>query len=126
MQASAPMTIAQLAFVIAVLAFMCGADVLERRKYAAYKDTVLFFYADWCSHCTRFKPEWARFQSQAKQKQPGMQLVALESSQPSQAGALFDVSSFPTIVYVDRAGRRHDFKGRRSSEGVSAFVDQLR
>ena len=120
------MTLAQLALVLAVLTTLYGADVLQRRMYADYKDTLLFFYADWCGHCVAFKKEWARFQTTAARDLPGLKTLALESSSGNAAGNLFNVSSYPTLVYVDSAGRRHDYGGHRTSEGLAAFVSGLR
>ena len=120
------MTLAQLALVLAVLAALCGVDVLQRRAYADYKDTFVFFYADWCSHCTRLKPEWTKFQAGAVDALPGMKTLGIESSAGTAAGNLFNVTSFPTVVYVDPSGRRHDYRGQRTSEQLTSFAAGLR
>lgn len=120
------MTLAQLALVLAVIGVLCGVDVLQRRAYADYKDTFVFFYADWCSHCTRVKPEWAKFQTGAASTLPGLHTLAVESSGGTPAGNLFNVTSFPTLVYVDPSGRRHDYRGKRTSDELTAFARGLR
>lgn len=120
------MLLARLVFVMAILAALYGADVLQRRANAAYTDTFLFFYADWCGHCKSFMPQWSRFTASASRSQPGMTTLAIESSNGNAAGARFNVDSFPTLIYVDRTGRRHDYTGPRSSEGLLSFVAGLR
>ena len=56
------MTTSELALIAALLVALYAADALQRRMYADYKDTFIFFFADWCGHCRRFKGEWATFQ----------------------------------------------------------------
>ncbi len=120
------MLLARLVFLIAVVAVLYGADVLQRRAYAEYQDTCMLFYADWCGHCKSFMPQWTRFESAAPRSLQGTRTLALGSSSGNAAGALFGVSSFPTIIYVDRMCRRHDYTGPRTSESLTAFVSNLR
>ena len=35
-----------------------GADYPKRIKEDPQKDTLLMFYAPWCSHCQRFAKDW--------------------------------------------------------------------
>lgn len=120
------MLLAKLAFTVAVLTVFYAADLLQRRAYAAYKDTFILFYADWCGHCKTFMPEWSRFEASAARDFPDMKTIALESSSGNATGALFDVNSFPTLIYVDRSGRRHDYSGPRSSQGLLSFLSETR
>lgn len=119
------MTTSELVLVAALLVALYAADALQRRMYADYKDTFIFFFADWCDHCRRFKGEWATFQQNAPKSLAGMRTTAAESSDGGTM-KLFGVSSYPTLVYIDRAGRRHDYGGSRNSGAMITFAGKLR
>lgn len=120
------MLLARLAFAVVIVAALYAADVLQRRTYAAYEDTLILFYADWCGHCKSFMPQWSRFTASASRMYPEMATLAVESSNGNAIGAVFNVASFPTLVYIDRNCRRHNYTGPRTSEGLLSFVAGLR
>ena len=79
-----------------------------------------FFYADWCPHCTSFKPTWAELE----QESLGVQYEKVDCSDNDNTPALateYGVSGFPTIIFVNN-GTKHEYKGNRSKEDIVSFV----
>jgi len=58
----------------------------------------VFYYADWCGHCTRFKAEWNESAQHASAR--GVHWIAVNESHPHAKEALLEagVVSFPTVL----------------------------
>lgn len=89
------------------------------------KDTcpILFlFYANWCGHCTAFKPEWAKVKSALATKK-GIHVVEVESGHfdllPEH---LKNIAAFPTIQVVKDGKFQQEFSGNRRHEDVVAYA----
>jgi len=69
---------------------------------------ILFFYADWCPHCTKAKPEWVAFSDEYNGKTVNNYIIrctmvnCTDDSDMETAGLLstYKVSSYPTVVMV--------------------------
>lgn len=62
-------------------------------------NVIVLYYADWCGHCVRFKPEWAKFKSEMARKHPNLCTVAeVEQSHLSNVPAA-QVQGYPTIKF---------------------------
>ena len=62
-------------------------------------NVIVLYYADWCGHCVRFKPEWAKFKSEIARKHPNLCTVAeVEQSHLSNVPAA-QVQGYPTIKF---------------------------
>lgn len=62
-------------------------------------NVIVLYYADWCGHCVRFKPEWAKFKSQMARKHPNMCTVAeVEQSHLNNVPSA-QVQGYPTIKF---------------------------
>ena len=88
--------------------------------YPEQAGSVLFFSASWCKFCQRFKPEWRRFQVMA-----GGKYKTAEVPEGDPLGQAFGVRGYPTIVLVDAKGKRHDYDGPRTAEGLLAFTETV-
>jgi len=91
--------------------------------------TVINFFAEWCSHCRQFSPEWmqtAKAISNAEYVEGGKKQVvkALKMNcvdfKPlcRQEG----IRAFPTIRMYQADGRAIAFEGMRSKDGIMAWV----
>lgn len=67
-------------------------------------NVIVLYYADWCGHCVRFKPEWAKFKSLMARKHPKMCTVAeVEQSHLTNVPAA-QVQGYPTIKFYRPMG----------------------
>lgn len=67
-------------------------------------NVIVLYYADWCGHCVRFKPEWAKFKTLMARKHPNMCTVAeVEQSHLSNVPAA-QVEGYPTIKFYRPVG----------------------
>lgn len=92
---------------------------LFSKVYLDQAGSVLFFSASWCVHCQRFKSQWQRFQVMA-----GKDYKTLEVPETAHSplNDTFGVRAYPTIIVVDVKGKRHDYEGPRTAEGLMAFT----
>jgi thiol-disulfide isomerase/thioredoxin len=83
---------------------------------------VFFIYADWCGHCTRFKPEWKKFEEASAQN--NIKAFALNVDDESNTAfiEMNKVSSFPTIIVTKGSGEKVKYDGERTSKDLMTFV----
>ena len=92
---------------------------------------VHFFYADWCPHCTKAKPEWNSFKSAFDGKEiNGFKLVCNEvdctETTPKNSPLIqkFNVDSFPTVKMV-KGNNQIAFDSRLTNDTLTKFVTTL-
>jgi protein disulfide-isomerase/protein disulfide-isomerase A1 len=92
-------------------------------KFSEDVKKVFFIYADWCGHCTRFKPEWAKFKEEIA-KSNNMKAFALNVDDESNTEfiEMNKVSSFPTVIVTKGSGEKVKYDGERTAEDLMKFV----
>ncbi len=73
-----------------------GAKLMDRINGPG--NVIVLYYADWCGHCVRFKPEWARFKKIMAAKNQGCEVAEVEQSHISHV-PVANVQGFPTIKF---------------------------
>jgi thioredoxin-related protein len=114
----------------------------------APNDKLLFFFADWCGHCTAFKPEMQKFkdtqlidvleinENASKLDDNVKQKIATEFNiSPDNDSEITvavkgmmtecDVKGFPTVYYKS-ATKNERFADSRTSEALTNFVNTMR
>lgn len=92
--------------------------------------TVIAFFMDGCGHCTKFKPEWENFSSQAASQHWGNKVcIADMSGDDPDVSARFNVRAFPTVLLFKNGnigpnGNPQEFNGPRTVDGLNEFVKQ--
>lgn len=97
--------------------------------------TVFFFFADWCPHCTKAKPEWKSFQAKYHNTVVNGQTVVCVEKDCSKgdedpkigvAMQTYGVEHFPTVVLImDHTNERIEFDGKITSANLSTFVETV-
>ena len=73
---------------------------------------ITLYYADWCGHCTRFKPEWEALKNSLDQLDIGHN--EYEESKNKKTVQDAGVEGFPTIR-IKRDGTEYDYVGPRTA-----------
>jgi protein disulfide-isomerase A1 len=83
--------------------------------------TLCMFYAPWCGHCKRFKPDFAEAHTELKGT---ASLVGVDCTEETELCARFDVKGYPTIKWFsgDAASVR-DYDGGRTKKDVLKWID---
>ena len=97
------------------------------------QSNIYFFFADWCPHCKRAKPEWDAFKSQYNGTQVnGYQINCVEvdcssdspSSEVKASMNKFNVTSFPTVKLV-KDDTTIDFESKITRTSLASFVNTM-
>lgn len=86
--------------------------------------TIKLFYADWCGHCVRFKPEWEKFKklvnnNTLKDKRNNDINIRTEEFQDGSNQMEFEkenVMAFPTLIIYKGENNREVFDKRPTFE----------
>lgn len=92
---------------------------------------LVMYYADWCGHCKRTKPqlEAAKGEYQGKVK-----IIMIDAEAPENAGLIKqeDINGFPTIRYykngLPHSGKKGDYEeynGERTKEDFLKFLRRM-
>ena len=83
------------------------------------KNGMIKFYQPWCGHCTSMKPAWDEVSESADKS---VFIADVNCSEQDELCSQVGVQGYPTIkVYKD--GEVTDYKGGRSVEDLSEYVD---
>jgi len=97
------------------------------------KHVLVMFYAPWCGHCKRAKPEYERAAADFADD-PKVEFAAVDCTKDNSVCSAFDVSGFPTFKYFHyynkeqkpyEGGRTYqDFVSFMNSDPLSPFAGQ--
>ncbi len=75
-----------------------GSQLMDRINGPG--NVIVLYYADWCGHCVRFKPEWNQFKKRlmASKEHKGCEVAEVEQSHLSHV-PVANVQGFPTIKF---------------------------
>lgn len=104
-------------------------DSLEQ-YISSDKPTLVLFYANWCGHCKKLKPTWAKTAETAKEK--GLTMIQInvggeenDSEETKRKNAAistkYNIDGYPTIILF-KNGNAIPYDGPRTPEGfMNAF-----
>lgn len=94
----------------------------KAEKFTDDVKKVYFIYADWCGHCTRFKPEWKKFEEASAQNNVKAFALNVDDASNTAFIEMNKVSSFPTVIVAKGSGEKVKYDGERTVEDLMAFV----
>lgn len=99
-------------------------DAGDRLSYINKQNTpeFVFYYANWCGHCTRAKPNWQSMPS----IENNVSISAVDCDQHKEEATAMGVKSFPTFLYFPN-GRldpqsKVSYSGPRTLDGWKEFI----
>ena len=100
-------------------------NIEESPKYV-----IMFFYADWCGHCTRFKPEFEKFEknikSQVSNNSYELKYMNGDDKSTQELMSKHNVTGFPTVVCENSLSTEtQTYKGPRTESGLIEFFKPI-
>ncbi|XP_046982624.1 protein disulfide-isomerase A5 [Schistocerca americana] len=83
---------------------------------------LVMFYAPWCGHCKKMKPEYEKAAETLKaQKIPGV-LAALDATKEQAIATRYDVRGYPTLKYFRDGALAYDVGTLRDADRLTEFM----
>ncbi|XP_068230096.1 protein disulfide-isomerase A3 [Palaemon carinicauda] len=113
----------------AILAVSLGDEVLQFNdadfdgKVASYDTILVMFYAPWCGHCKRLKPEFEKAAPILKANDPPVMLAKVDCTDDGKESCgRFGVSGYPTLKIFKGGDLSSDYNGPRDASGIVKFM----
>ena len=87
---------------------------------------VALFYADWCPHCVKFKPDYKRAMSElnnkVNKKGKKLRLEMVDCDANKTIAKKYSVSGFPTVKLINDDGVQSEYSGERTFIGLQQYL----
>ncbi|CAH0727570.1 unnamed protein product, partial [Brenthis ino] len=115
-------------FLILGFVYLCKAaeeDVLEltdadfSSAISQHETALVMFYAPWCGHCKRLKPEYAAAAGILKSDDPPITLAKVDCTEGGKSTCeQYSVSGYPTLKIFRNGALSQEYNGPRESNGI--------
>lgn len=99
---------------VMVLTDATFAKALEKYEYL-----MVLFYAPWCGHCKKFKPEYEK--AAPTLRKDGFYLAKVDATAEKELAKKFEIRGYPTTKFFIK-GEAIDYTGGRTESGVIEWV----
>ncbi|XP_063837294.1 protein disulfide-isomerase A5 isoform X1 [Ostrinia nubilalis] len=92
-----------------------------KKGAAAYKKSMIMFYAPWCGYCKTLKPEYLLAATDLKGE---ALLAAIDVAKPgnSKIRQLYNITGFPTLLYYEKGQLRFPYNGENKRQAIVDFI----
>lgn len=118
-----------LLFLIFAVVFAEEKDVLEltdetfTSELDRLENTLVMFYAPWCGHCKRLKPEYAKAAEMLLGNDPPITLAKVDCTESGKETCnKYSVSGYPTLKIFARGDFVSDYNGPREAAGIAKYM----
>lgn len=105
------------------------SDVLDlgdsdfNTRVAETETTLVMFYAPWCGHCKKLKPEYAKAAEMMRTDDPPIALAKVDCTEAGkETCSKFSVSGYPTLKIFRNGEMSSDYNGPREAAGIVKFM----
>lgn len=105
------------------------ADVIELgdsdfdSRLETIDDALVMFYAPWCGHCKKLKPEYEEASVDLAKNDPPVVLAKVDCTEAGKdTCSRFQVSGFPTMKIFKSGELAADYNGPRDAEGIVRYM----
>jgi thiol-disulfide isomerase/thioredoxin len=85
----------------------------------------VMYYADWCGHCKRAKPEFSKLGSTLTIGEKSVKMVAINSDENPEVVKAKNIRGYPTIHLYDPKGNLlQEYSGERTQPAFEEFLNQ--
>lgn len=105
------------------------ADVLDwgdddfAEELRRHDNTLVMFYAPWCGHCKRLKPEYAKAAKLLRGSEPPITLAKVDCTEAGKDTCnKYSVSGYPTLKIFAKDEMVNDYNGPREAAGIVKYM----
>jgi len=92
-------------------------------KLADIETALVMFYAPWCGHCKRLKPEFEKSAGDLLKNDPPVSLVKVDCTEGGkEVCGRFEVRGYPTLKIFRNGELSTDYNGPREAAGITKFM----
>ncbi|XP_058831651.1 protein disulfide-isomerase A3 [Topomyia yanbarensis] len=113
-------------------AFAGEADVLDLTdsdfsiRVAETETTLVMFYAPWCGHCKKLKPEYAKAAELLRGEDPPIALAKVDCTEGGKdTCSKFSVSGYPTLKIFKNGEVSQEYNGPREASGIAKYMKSI-
>ncbi|XP_066299647.1 uncharacterized protein [Branchiostoma lanceolatum] len=88
-----------------------------------HASVLVMFYAPWCGHCKKMKPEYDEAAATLKEENIDGVLAALDATKSPQVAKRFEVKGYPTVKYFKDGEEAFGFNDRTADKIVDFMKD---
>ncbi len=99
----------------------CDDD--PKTAFSSTKPTMVLFYAPWCGHCNKMKPDYDKLKKKYMEI-PDKNVVMINCDEHKEFASKAGVQGFPTIRLYNnpKANKYVDYDGPRTAEAMNTYL----
>ncbi|CAK0801175.1 unnamed protein product, partial [Prorocentrum cordatum] len=88
------------------------------------KQTLVEFYAPWCSHCKKLAPEFEKAAGSLKALGKPVSLVKVDATEEKDLATKYGVKGFPFLIWFEDS-KETEYDGGRTAETIVEWVQSM-